>query len=320
MTSTTLSTYTTGGITLTATGAYGSPFTITQTGTIFEATTPDGIVSSLAGAYLLNQGSIFSRPAGHVGNSVYFLAGGTFVNQGVAGGGNIAGARIENAPGTVLNTGTILGGVGIGLSDGGYVANTGTAAAIIGDAEAIAANGTLTLVNQGLISSTQLFSIDFESGTLENTGIIIGGPIDSNAQVADSTTIANAGSILTSIYFEAGGTLINTGTISGYGAAGVYMGHGGNLLEAGQGAVFHGTILAAGTANTLELSGAGALAGLGTSVTGFQTLAFDPGAAWTLSGTTAGLATGQTITGFGGGEYGARGSLQAYDTNTGKLL
>ena len=32
------------------------------------------------------------------------------------------------------------------------------------------------------------------------------------------------------------------------------------------------------------------------------------------------VAKNKVITGFGGGEYGARGSLQAYDVNTGKEL
>jgi hypothetical protein len=85
------------------------------------------------------------------------------------------------------------------------------------------------------------------------------------------------------------------------GGTSVYLGDAVNRLIVDPGAEFTGIVEAvAGAANTLELAGTspGTISGLGTQYIGFQTVAIDSGARWTVGGTEAGF-NSATIQGFG---------------------
>jgi hypothetical protein len=110
------------------------------------------------------------------------------------------------------------------------------------------------------------------------------------------------------------GTLTTSGTITG--GAGGYgkLGDGQNgdavtvtgysTLIVENGAVFNGLVAARGGtgkgSDTLEVSGTSSapLNGVGTEFTGFHKIDFAAKAAWTVTGDTAGLASGQVIKGF----------------------
>ena len=183
--------------------------------------------------------------------------------------GGTGGLGVSMRTGTIDNTGKIIGGNG---SDGGKYAGA------IGAAGVVASNSTI--INQGAITGGN------------------GGGGSTGAKGGDGVDLL-------------GGTLLNGGTITG-GAGGIGTGSTGaagdavslsshSTLIIEPSAVFNGLVVAtSGGADTLEVAGtsATALAGIGQEFTNFATFAFAADAAWTLSGTTQALATGQTITGF----------------------
>jgi hypothetical protein len=100
------------------------------------------------------------------------------------------------------------------------------------------------------------------------------------------------------------GTLVNDGTIisSNANGAAVFFQYfrGGSELIVDPGAEFVGAVNGRDVA-PMELASAsssGTISGLGTQFTGFETIDIDSGASWTISGDVAGLANGQSITGF----------------------
>lgn len=118
----------------------------------------------------------------------------------------------------------------------------------------------------------------------------------------NSGTIIATGTAGVGVAFAAGGTLIDSGTISGAQAA-VYFGAGANLLGLEPGYRLAGGVQAVGSNNTLELLGsAGAPVTVnytGLGLTNFQDLLFGPGALDTvLIASTAGT-LGATISQFG---------------------
>ena len=169
--------------------------------------------------------------------------------------GNAVQSSVYNAglinDGTLMATGAGTTANGVSFSNGGTVLNSSTASLI-------EANNDGVYITGGL-------------GTVFNAGTIIGG---------------NLGGSATGVWLENGGTVINSGTISGTQDAVLFTGTYANLLVVDAGAVFAGTVQASASAsNTLELAaGAGTLNGFGTQFEGFNTLAFDLGAAWTVSG------------------------------------
>ena len=220
---------------------------------------------------------------GRGGGGVY-LSGGSLTNTGrISGGkgnaselrdylrpnGGTGGIGVAMGPGTIDNTGKIIGGDG---SSGGNFAGA------IGGAGVVASNNYL--INMG----------DITGGD--------GGGGAAGAKGGDGVDLL-------------GGTLINGGTITG-GGGGIGAGGDGaagdavslssnSTLIIESGAVFNGLVAAiAGGRDTLEVAGssATALAGIGQEFTDFATFAFAAEAAWTISGTTQGLTTGESIIGF----------------------
>ena len=199
-----------------------------------------------AGGYLDNTATGMVSVVG--GSAVYSAAAGSVNNSGTISGG--LGIKIVGGVGTVINLGKINGtGLdGVYLQQGGAVTNTGTAARIIG-------NSTGIMITNG-------------AGTVSNSGVIKGG----NHNIG--------------VYFGAGDyndTLTNAGTITGNLA--VEFGNGGaDRVIVDPGAVFQGGVAGGAGSNTLELASAtstGTINGIySTNFVSFGTIDVDPGAKW----------------------------------------
>ena len=258
---------------------------LTNTGTISGWNTafgsnfggPDGIV--ITGGNVVNRGAINGGAAGFrldregpPGGDGVTLAAGNLTNYGMISGGLGGGGK------SVLG----LGGAGVTIS-GGVLTNHGT---IAGATTGIAFSGRAGI------------GVDLSAGDLINDGTIAGGRI----------VFRQGGGV--GVNFHNGGTLTNDGLISSgtnvpvpnVTADAVDFGNGASRLILGNNAVFYGAVVAnAAYNNVLELTsgtGAGMIMGLGNTISGFQTITIDPGAAWSIGGNTAGLAAGQTIDGF----------------------
>jgi len=225
-----------GGITLTTltgSGDYNAPFTITALGTI-QANGAVGVYSA-APAYIRNAGLITgASPFG-----IHLADGGTLANAGTISAG-VAGVDVNNAAGTVSNAGTIIG--------------------------------------------TGNWGVYLDAGSVSNTGMIKGN--------------------LLGVYGESQAvTVVNAGTITGKTDAVLLKNAAGDRVVAAAGAVFIGAVNVSGVGSTLEFAGAGGtVASIGGQFMAFHTLAFDPGSAWTISGSTMGLGASLSINGFGAGD------------------
>ncbi len=171
--------------------------------------------------------------------------------DGNGGDGGPGGTGVNVVSGSLTNHGTILGGVG---GDGGI--NYGGAGGI-----GVDVTGSGVIIN--------------------NQGTIIGG-------AGGTGSVSGAGGY--GIRLQAGETLINAGLIGGGSglngtAPAVHLASASRLIV-DLGASFQGAVAAAAVKDVLELTGSGAgnLAGLGSSITGFNTLVFDDGAQWTIAG------------------------------------
>lgn len=265
-----------------------------HTGSIINA----GAVYGPHAGLFLNDGGAVTNSGTVKGDAVgiYLKLGGTVTNLGTAS--YILGFEgIEAKLGavTVTNEGRILNGIAVAAYRGGVIVNSGAASYIFGSTAGVVVEGS--------------------AGTVVNAGYLYGGDAGSNggAVVLEAGgTVINTGTIAshnTGVSLTDGGTVINAGTISndyntgskaGAPFAAVYFSGGSGKLVADPGAVFKGLVIATGASNVLELgsgAAAGTLAGLGGVITGFQTIAFDPGAAWTLSGVEAGF-NNTTLGGF----------------------
>jgi hypothetical protein len=272
---------------------------------------------------------------GDGGYGVYAGYSGTIANSGVIVGGTagygFTGGSNGGYGGTgleakvyakVSNTGTIAGGKGGGGTGQFGPSQTG-------------GNGGLgvfmggTLVNAGLITGGDGaygatdggnggFGLDLY-GIVTNTGVITGGNGGAfGSEGAEGGGVQGGGGV--GVFIQAG-VLTNAGTIAG-GAGGAY-GHGYGNGQAGfavymatsatlsatlivdPGAVFNSWVFAGTPAeDTLELAGttAATLTGIGTQFEDFIHISIAAGAEWDIQGTTAGLAHGQTITGFAAGD------------------
>jgi hypothetical protein len=258
----TLSVYTTTGIQLATTGAYQTPFTITQTGTV-NVTHGDAVYSNLAGAYLLNEGGIFSPSSG-----VVFENGGTLINaatatissqtgvlltsagdlaiggsavQSLANAGLITGSGngvvIQGSSSNVDNTGTIYGsGDALYFIGGGSITNAGTLAGAYGAHLADEPGTALTFTNTGTVLATSRGVLATGDGnqTITNANFLSGdfmGIELANKGVAMDTVI-NTGTIETQSFgifaYTLGNVAVfNTGLIEG-GGTGVQLDNSGN--------------------------------------------------------------------------------------------
>ena len=284
--------------------------------------TNDGTISALGQAVALQGG-------GSVRNSYAFAGASLRGSNGVA---------VSGGAGTVANAGTIAGtSYGILLGAGGSVGNAAsgqiyaTSVGVLSTAGAGAAQ--TTLINEGTIdvaAGRNFAAANFQQGgTVMNgaTGVIRNGGaygvlivdvsgFESPGVVNNLGTIAGATAIsflqVSAGYtYATSGTVTNAGVIDGNGGTAIRFGGGAERLIVDPGAQFVGNVIGGSGANTLELAAgeaAGSLGGLGSSFTGFGTVAVDPGATWTLIGANS-LGTAETVSIASTGTLGVSGAL-----------
>ena len=286
--------------------------------------TNNGLIAGGNGGYVGgNGGTGVTLVAGSLSNAGTIVGGGGgSAGYGSGGGGGGTGVALD--AGTLTNDGTIAGGGGGGA---GLHYPTGGGGSGVSQASG-------SLLNRGRIAGGNAATgVGFGVGTLTNEGTITGGDGDlqfggmfrgvggAGVQLSSGTVI-NHGRInggtggsgfsydnrdAAGIRFSNGGTVLNAGSIvGGAGSAqdgdAINFGNGQARLILLPGAYLGGSVVAnAGFDSVIELAngtGPGALSGLGGTVTGFGAVEFDLHASWVIEGNTAGLSTGQTITGF----------------------
>ena len=177
-------------------GSYSSNLTITTAGTILPPdsfTSPLYVSADISGVVLVNDGSI-APP-------------------------KYAAAMEVLAPATVYNKGKISGGIaGVELSEGGTITNAGQVSG--GDYGINLSRGSLD--NSGTVSSEDVGVLD-SGGTIQNTGLIYGVGYsfvnDAGVRLDDNGLLNNQNGTIRSgrygVIASYGGTIMNTGTISG---------------------------------------------------------------------------------------------------------
>lgn len=302
-------------------GSYSAIVTLGATGgnvTIGPTAVIDAY--GLAGSYALDidgtvsQGTVHAALFGPRG-TVFTITNQGLVESLETGGTSTADEGIGlGTPGTLLNTGTVLGATGLGMFGtglAGYVNNTGRIAGSIGAGIYLAA-GSIT--NSGTVAGAPAGAAGIflpQGGSVTNAapGLITGGygiyAAGAPAYVRNAGTIRAAASA--GIALRAGGTVVNAGTIEGgTGHDAVYFGAGAARLVIEAGSVLDGGAVAArAAAATLELgeAGGGASFDMGGTVNGFDAITFDAGQDWSLEGgitELGGIFTG--ITGFASGD------------------
>ncbi len=237
----------------------------------------DGVFAHGDTARVGNGGSILATAGNGLG--IYLQGGGSVTNG--------------SAPNTVA---AIAGGRdGVRISHGGSVGNYGTITGSTADGVYLMLGGTVTngsaqdrsaLIQGGLLGVL----LRNQNGTVINHARILSAGRAVYAQagglVMNDGTIAGA----MGVNFGVGaydGTLVNAGTIQGTGGSAVQFGSGNDVLVVDPGAAFVGTVDGGLGNNVIELAaGAGdaSMAGLGSQFTEFQAVAVDAGAVWTMHG------------------------------------
>lgn len=296
-----------GAMSLAAICATTQAWTLTNHGTIGPANFGDA-VHFTAGGTVINQGSIDNGPNGSNGIWIVGGTGGSVDNQ-LGGtihgrfGAIVIGTFARPITGSVTNAGAITSdGQVIGLSGGGTVTNLATGS-IIGHGQSNAVSavlGTTTVINSGYIQSNDSgfgTGVAIAGGSVTNNagGQILGAynGIWANGSVA--TNVTNHGLIVASIAqgsgsgieMDAGGSIVNTGTIRSF------------------------TNNAATTDSGIRFTGAGSITNSGTieSTTGGRAIVFTGAAIHTLN-----LGTGSVL---GGNAQGGTGTDNLVLTGTG---
>ena len=264
-----------------------------------------------------NAGRIAGNTVG--GQGINLTGGGQVTNQGTASISGFAG--IYGAILNVVNFGGILGSQSPGAGaegvhlTGGIVDNR--AGGTVSGYRGVLGAGRATVVNAGAIAggtSINAAGVYFQIGgivTNQSSGTISG--MTGIGGGSGAVTVVNDGRIAgasAGISLASGGTVVNHagGYIGGSVDAVIFRPGQQDRLIVSPGAVFAGTVdggntTGSATVTTLELTAGavpGTLAGLGTAFVNFGSIVLDAGAAWTVTGGTAGLAG--TIAGFAQGD------------------
>jgi hypothetical protein len=293
-------------------GPAGTNWTLVNSGLVRETATGGIGISFASAGTVENLGRVIANngPSGGIG--IYLPSGGRVVNG--APGGTVSSAYIsayQNAvqiggTGTLINYGIIHGYGGataVVLADGTVIngASGATGAQInVGGDNALQITGTGTVTNYGTINNPvgpgNYYGIQLNgAGVINNLGTasLIRGYYAAISGGHDDT-ITNAGTIA-----------VNTG--GNHGTDAIKFGSGTNRLIVDPGAVFIGAVYGgSGGTSVLELasgSSAGTITGLGTSITNFNSLVFDTGADWKITGNDSANGLGSLgITGFHSGD------------------
>lgn len=235
-------------------------------------------------------------------------------NQALITGVNIAGtgALVENF-GTLNSSGQtgpalVLGSLGVIVNGAG---NDSSALIESSGVNGVNLGKLSTLTNYGTITGGTINGLYAQSGVISNasTGVIIGGRWGAHVAGYGAQTVINAGLIEGTIGVAAlapytyNDVFANSGTIGSLlGSVGtaIAFAKGNDLLIDDPTGVFIGTVSGGSGANTIELAtgGPGIISGIGTQFTQFNNINFDAGATWSAEGNLAGLAGGQSISGF----------------------
>ncbi|HEX3864938.1 MAG TPA: Hint domain-containing protein [Stellaceae bacterium] len=301
-------------ITLTATGTYNSPLTISTSGYVGNGGTA---------VFGPNTQAWSVENYGTVDGTIDFLRGGNVSN---ASGGFISasadGVDIAGAAGTVINAGVISGSEGIDLFSGGSVTNEANGFVGGGIYAILVGASAATINNVGMLSGRLGGALLGGGGILTNSGgTIQGGGIGVRVDIGGTITnaaglisggnygvylgngvgllINDAGAVIDGLadgikeveVSSSGWTVSNSGAINGGRTAGVYFNSGGKLINNAGGVISGGSYgveiqNAAGT-----VVDAGTIIGAGGAAIGFEgaganRLVLDPGAV--LSGSVIG--------------------------------
>ena len=282
--------------------ANGGRLTNNSGGTILSAT--DGI-SAAGTAIVANSGSIRGTNGGGI-----IMAAGTVINGATSNTiAMISGATagiVASGIATVMNYGSIrastaLGGVnsqpGISLSAGGSIKNVGTVFA--GDG-VIITGASGTLANSGFINVRNVGVSLAAGGSVSNSGKIVasggmGIVLSAGGSVSNSASGYVSGFSYGILATNAAATVSNSGTImalAAFGLNGVNLGQGGSLGNTG-------TITGGGSsAAVVRLGAVGTVSNYGTitaSATGETGVYLAGGGTVIDGGTIAGLGTGSAV-------------------------
>ncbi len=317
-------------------GMFGGP------GVVFNQYSPTTLINSglIQGGYGYGASGISANASDGPGNVPTVFS--YVLNTGTIRGGRYNGDGASLSFTTLVNFGTIASGSPRGVDEQTGLALSGGLAVNHGLIQGGANAGEEAGIGDGVFIGEFISAsrVDVSDSTLVNYGTITGG---TGVALYGVTTLINAGTIdgtYVGVNLTSGSTVVDSGLIEGSNFAVIiynpYLSVDGParlVLDAGArltGEIFgeHGLGLV-NLYNVLELApgslaNSGSLGGLGASVTGFGTIQFDPGAAWTLGGTTAGLTQGETITGFAPGDTldltGFSTTSHTYVTGTGLEL
>jgi hypothetical protein len=226
----------------------------------------------------------------------------TPVTVGVTLGGNYAaGISITNTGSIIVDPQTGFAIYGAGSF---YVGNSG----YVSGEFAVLSRYHGDVVNSGVLQGTNIgvwLNHPGSSFTNQKGGTINGGR---GGVLADyslngiNSGLISGGVVGLGLYLQAGGSILNDGTISStYGPA-IYNSAGAFTIAVGAVAVFDGAVYDLAGGGVLSLTGdtVGTL-DMGTSFTGFSSIAFGT-SPWSLEGDTAELASGEAISGFTAGD------------------
>lgn len=337
MTTTRISTTLSHGVTLN-TGSYGSALTVTRSGGLIASDSGSfAVTGDSSGDYVLNYGTLHGGGGGAyllIGsiNNIGTITGGSIgieTEQGdVENEGQVFGVSIGLVSQNYLvdNSGNIAGGVVGAKLQGDFIANLPGSTISGGTTGLLLQNGGGT--NYALITGGGIGAV-LDSSSFTNDGSISGNTYGVYLSASSTGAVLKTpfGARITggkagiAMY---GGTVFNNGVISGT-QDGIYLkasSFAANVTsDAGliSGATYaidgvdsfsltldnnpdiSGNVRDRAGDGLLALNDYGTLSGIGGSVTGFSTINFLQGAAWTLEGTGAGF-DGDSVSGFAPGD------------------
>ncbi len=304
-------TVTKGGV---LTPAYASQAIYAPAGVSSPTVVTDGQITAAGnqGIRLDDGGSVTNQADGvisaHDSGVLIQNAKGTVTNSGLIKSDITYGIAL-GAGGTVTNTGgTIMGTLGVGIYGGaGSVTNTGQITGSSDVGVKLKAGGTVTNTG-GTIKGTLGVGIYGGAGIVTNTGRIAGSGSNDGVELkAGGTVINQAGTIigLGGIFITGGaGTVTNYGQITGTEIYSVNLSPGfANRLRIKPGASFSGSFVNGGNTagatslSTIELlsaASAGTINGIGSQYKFFSDITVDSGATWTI-GPSGSIAAYQTL-------------------------